>query len=127
MIINLLPIIFYIILFYMQYKNAIPDIYIGFIIPVLLFFVSPVIFSLFNVVFSDTAERFALQNTVYGFSQIIGQFLNFVLYYDNISNDSETEMLSEMGLFSTVIYVLILTLVFYAIKRSYIKHRENRK
>ncbi|MBO4897044.1 MAG: hypothetical protein J5590_01945 [Clostridia bacterium] len=127
MIINLLPIVYYIVSFYMSYKNAIPDNYIGFIITVFLFFVSPVIFTLFNANFSDTAERFALQNTVYGFSKIIGQFLDFVLYHDYISNDSESEMLSEIGLLFTVIYILILTLVFYAIKRSDIKHRENRK
>lgn len=94
-------------------------------IQILLLLGLPLVYSIYNVIFSSNKKNFLMQNFVFGVAQVVGYYISGLLYYDYISSDSETILVNNTFSAISVVYILITTLIFYWI--SVVEEKLKRK
>lgn len=114
-ILNLFPFVIWMGWFYLALGDikTIPDL--GTIQILLLLFL-PLIYSIYNLIFSNNAKKFILRNTIFLISQVVGYYLCGLLYYNYISSDSETALIRNTFSFISIIYIVIITLICCGIR-----------
>lgn len=94
----------------------------SFILP--LFLISQAILVVINIVASKSKKSFALLTGCLAVSTIYANIVDASLYYHNISSDSETLLVGQAEAIIGVIYILILSVIAYIIKRVICKIAE---
>ena len=115
-LINVLPFFAWMYTFYIQYTSD-KD---GHTILMLLAF--PILLSVFNYKVSKTKKELILRNCLFAFSHIAGYFIHGVLWYKLVSSDSETAYITVVLSRESLIYIFVITLILYFIK----KHKEKK-
>lgn len=114
-ILNLLPFVVWGVWFYL----ALNELYIypdwG-LVQILLLVCLPIMYSVYNAIVWDRNKTFIIQNGIFAVSQVSGCYICGVLYYNFISSDSETQLVTSGFSFISVIYIAVLTLVCCGIK-----------
>lgn len=113
-VLNILPFFIWISWFLLALNDVEtkPDLWT---IQILLLLGLPLVYSIYNVVFSGNKKNFLIQNFVFGVAQVVGYYIRGLLYYDYISSDSETILVNNTFSAISVAYILIATLIFYGI------------
>lgn len=115
-ILNVLPFIIWIVWFicalFSLFESSL------FLIQLFLLFVLPIGYSLFNFIITNKKIDFVVHNLIFAISHIIGYCTLGILYYNFISNDSGTVLVSKTFTFFSIIYITIITLIFYLCKRE---------
>lgn len=114
-IINIIPFFIWMIWFYLALIDIDINPDLG-VIEILLLLGFPLLYSIYNVLISKNKKEFVINNVVFGVSHIIGYYIAGLLYYDYISSDSETVLVINTFSGISIIYVSIITLVFYGIR-----------
>ena len=114
-IINIIPFYIWKIWFYLALIDIDINPDLG-VIEILLLLGFPLLYSIYNVLISKNKKEFVINNVVFGVSHIIGYYIAGLLYYDYISSDSETVLVINTFSGISIIYVSIITLVFYGIR-----------
>lgn len=114
-IINIIPFFIWMIWFYLALIDIDINPDLG-VIEILLLLGFPLLYSIYNVLISKNKKEFVINNVVFGISHIIGYYIAGLLYYDYISSDSETVLVINTFSGISIIYVSIITLVFYGIR-----------
>ena len=113
-VLNVLPFFIWIGWFLLALNNAEINPDLG-TIQILLLLGLPLVYSVYNVIFSAKKKNFLMQNFVFGVAQVVGYYISGLLYYDYISSDSETILVNNTFSAISVVYILITTLIFYGI------------
>ena len=114
-IINIIPFFIWMIWFYLALIDIDINPDLG-VIEIILLLGFPLLYSIYNVLISKNKKEFVINNVVFGISHIIGYYIAGLLYYDYISSDSETVLVINTFSGISIIYVSIITLVFYGIR-----------
>lgn len=112
---NIIPFFIWMIWFYLALIDIDINPDLG-VIEILLLLGFPLLYSIYNVLISKNKKEFVINNVVFGISHIIGYYIAGLLYYDYISSDSETVLVINTFSGISIIYVSIITLVFYGIR-----------
>jgi len=113
-VLNVLPFFIWIGWFLLALNNVEINPDLG-TIQILLLLGLPLVYSVYNVIFSGNKKNFLMQNFVFGVAQVVGYYISGLLYYDYISSDSETILVNNTFSAISVVYILITTLIFYGI------------
>ena len=111
-IFNVVPFFIWMIWFYCALEHFTIDLGI---IQILLLLGLPLLYSIFNTIFASGKKEFVIHNTIFGASQVIGYYIAGLLYYNYISSDSETALITNTFSGISIVYIFLLTLVFYGI------------
>ena len=113
--INIVPFFIWIFCFYLALMKVetYPDIGM---IQIFLLLCLPLLYSIYNVFFSKNKNDFLINSAIFCISHIIGFCIEGALYYNYISSDSETIVIINTFSIISIVYILIVTLVFYGIR-----------
>lgn len=111
-VLNVLPFLIWMVWFLLAFNDVEINPDLG-TIQILLLLGLPLVYSVYNVIFSGNKKNFLIQNFVFGVAQVVGYYISGLLYYDYISNDSETILVNNTFSAISIVYVLITTLIFY--------------
>ena len=113
--VNIIPFFVWIIWFILALYDieTIPDLGL---IQILLLLGLPLLYSIYNVIFSSDKRNFAIQNMIFGVAQVVGYYSSGMLYYNLISGDSETILVFNTFSGISIVYILIATFIFYVIR-----------
>lgn len=111
-VLNVLPFLIWMVWFLLALNDVEINPDLG-TIQILLLLGLPLVYSVYNVIFSGNKKNFLIQNFVFGVAQVVGYYISGLLYYDYISNDSETILVNNTFSAISIVYVLITTLIFY--------------
>ena len=114
-IVNVFPLFIWIGWFLLAVSDVDTDSDLG-IIQLLLLFALPLLYSLCNAMLSNNKKEFTVNNTMFGVSQIFGYYLAGLLYYSYISSDSKTVLVINTLSGVSILYISIVTLIFYGIR-----------
>ena len=114
-IFNSLPFFAWIGCFFLELYNVEinPDLVVIYIILLLCL---PILYSVYNLFFSADEKEFIIQNTIFGVAQVSGIYINGVLAYNQTYNDAETMIMTNFLSICSIVYILVLTFTFYAVK-----------
>ncbi|MBR5307136.1 MAG: hypothetical protein IKU43_00065 [Clostridia bacterium] len=115
---NVLPLFVWMLIFYLKFNDIAPMQTKE--IAVLLIF--PILFSVFNYNESITKKEFILRNCLFALSHIAGILADGILWYKLVSSDSGTAYLTAVLSHESLIYIFVITLIMYFIKR----HKEKK-
>ena len=90
-----------------------------------IFIVAQIILIVLNHILSSKKMELIFYDVNLIISTIIANGLSTYLYYWNISSDSETPAVGQLGLMVGVIFVLILTFISVLLKRKNLNKRKN--
>ena len=85
-------------------------------IQILLLLCLPLLYSTYNVFFSKNKNDFLINSAIFCISHLIGFCIEGALYYNYISSDSETIVVINTFSIISIVYILIVTLIFYGIR-----------
>lgn len=111
-VLNVLPFLIWMVWFLLALNDVEINPDLG-TIQILLLLGLPLVYSVYNVIFSGNKKNFLIQNFVFGVAQVVGYYISGLLYYDYISSDSETILVNNTFSAISIVYVLITTLIFY--------------
>ena len=123
-IINLIPFFVWMIWFCLALIDVDINPDLG-IIQILLLIGLPLLYSIYNVFLSKNKKEFAIHNAIFAVFHIIGYYNMGLFYYNYISSDSETILITNTFSGISILYVLITTLVFYGI-RAFVDKMRNK-
>ena len=92
-----------------------------------MLFISPMVFVIINVSRAKKYKDYFICNIILAFSQSIGVVINGILYYNFISSDGETLLLTQVLPIVSFVYVFALTAVGFIIKLVVNKIKNRRK
>ena len=110
--INLAPFLIWIIWFVCMLVGAPANVSLELI----LIFAMPIVFSVLNLIFSVDKVNFIESNGIFAAADILGYIFSGMLYYDHISDDSETSLVVGFFTVALIIYIAVITLVCFLIK-----------
>lgn len=113
--VNIIPLFVWMIWFYLALIDLEVNPDLG-TIQILLLLGLPLLYSIYNVFFAKDKNEFAIYNSIFGVSHIIGYYIMGLFYYNYISSDSETVLVINTFSGISIIYILIATLIFYGIR-----------
>ena len=111
-VLNVLPFLIWMVWFLLALNDVEINPDLG-TIQILLLLGLPLVYSVYNVIFSGNKKNFLIQNFVFGVAQVVGYYISGLLYYDYISSDPETILVNNTFSAISIVYVLITTLIFY--------------
>lgn len=116
-IVNIVPFFVWMIWFYLALIDIDIDINpdLG-TIEILLLLGFPLLYTIYNVFFAKDRKEFAIYNLIFGVAHIIGYYISGLFYYDYVSSDSETMLVINTFSGISILYVSIVTLIFYGIR-----------
>jgi len=114
-VLNILPFFIWIVWFLLALNDVETNPDLG-TIQIILLLGLPLVYSIYNVVFSCDKKCFLMQNFVFGVVQMVGYYICGLLYSDYISGDSETILVCNTFSVISVVYILFITLMFYVIR-----------
>lgn len=88
------------------------------IIMLLLIFVYPVVACFYNIRYAKSACHFLVYNIIFLICQAVGYYSTGMLYYNIISSDYGTLYITNEGTVFSVIYIAVITLIGFVIKRK---------
>lgn len=112
-VVDLLPIGVWIGWFFLEFYEVMQNLWIA---EVVLLLILPLLYSVYHVVFSKDKKRFVTSNIFFGGSQVVGYILSGLLYYRFISDDSETIAVVAFFSIASIVYISVMTLLFYGIR-----------
>ena len=98
------------------------DVFLSAMIQLSLLLCMPIVFSVINVVFAKDGKLFLNFNAVFAVAHILGYYLSGALYHSFISNDSETELVTNTFAWISILYIAVLTLICFLVKKLLKKH-----
>ena len=116
-LLNILPFFAWMLLFYLLFNKD--GLYMVVIYMLLIF---PIIFSVYNYQTSKLKKELLIYNSIFALSHIAGYVIHGVLWYKLVSSDSGTAYITVVLSRESLIYIFVITLIMYFIKR----HKEKK-
>lgn len=85
-------------------------------IQIILLLCLPILYSVYNTIFSNNKKNLVIQNAIFGIAHVVGYYISGVLYYDHISSDTETILVNNTFSALSIVYILLVTFAFCGIK-----------
>ncbi|MBQ8541775.1 MAG: hypothetical protein IJ435_09945 [Clostridia bacterium] len=86
------------------------------LVQIFLLLCLPVVLSLCNVIVTKDKRSFLKRNVICGAVQVASYYLTGILYYCLISGDSKTMLVNNTFSIVSIVYILLVNLVFYLVK-----------
>lgn len=86
------------------------------LVQIFLLLCLPVVLSVCNVILAKDKQRFLKRNARCGAVQVASYYLTGILYYCLISGDSKTMLVNNTFSIISIVYILLVTVVFYLVK-----------
>ena len=118
-LLNILPFFAWMLLFYLQFNTDVSDLNMVAIYMLLIF---PIMFSVYNYQTSKFKKELLIYNSIFALSHIAGYVIHGALWYKLVSSDSETAYITVVLSRESLIYIFVITLIMYFIKR----HKEKK-
>ena len=118
---NMTPFLIWILWF----VGILNDIFTSPMIQLGLLLCMPIVFAVINIVCAKDDKLFLNFNGVFAAAHILGYYLSGALYYSFISNDSETELVTNTFTLMSILYIAVITLICFLIKMFFIKSKKS--